>query len=68
MTDPFFLLTLLRANIDRLEKLRRLETRLNSVAPIERAAVQRKIDSVEDEIAILSKDILEYKANYLAMR
>jgi hypothetical protein len=67
MANSFLLLTLLRAKIDRLEKLRRLEKRLCTVAPIERPEVQLKIDSVMDEIAKLCKDIQEYKASYLAM-
>jgi len=68
MTDSFVLLTLLRAGIDRLESLRKLETRFRSVAPFEKAAIQAKIDSVTDEIANLNKNIEQCKANYLARR
>jgi hypothetical protein len=67
MTDSLCLLTLLRAKIDRLEKLRRLEKSLRTVVPVERPGVQLKIDSLMDEIARVCRDIQEYKSNQLAM-
>jgi hypothetical protein len=66
MANSFFVMTLLRLEIDRLEKLGRLETRLHSVAPTDRAAVQGKIDSTMDEIAKLNRNIEEYRANHLS--
>jgi hypothetical protein len=68
MALSFFLLTLLRAETDRLEKLRRLEIRLCNVAPLERPGVQSKIDFVMDEIAKLASNIQEHKAKFPAIR
>jgi hypothetical protein len=62
MRETFFLLTLLRAEIDRLERLRRLESRLRLVPPAERPAVQRNIDSVMEEVASLNRTVQEYRA------
>ena len=64
MKDVRFHLTLMRAKIDRLEKLRRLEGRLHLVALVERAAVQGKIDVVMEEIASCNRAIQEYRATY----
>jgi hypothetical protein len=62
MRGSFFLLTLLRAEIDRLEKLRRLESRLRLAPPAERPAIQRNIDSVMEEVDSLNRTVQKYRA------
>jgi hypothetical protein len=64
MLDSHFLLSVLRAEIDRLEKLRRLENRMYTVAPADRPAVQGKIDAVMEEIASLNRTIQEHRATH----
>ena len=62
MINSFFLSTLIRAEFDRLEQLRRLEARLLIVAPAEKQRVRGKIESVMEDIAQLSRDIQVCKA------
>ncbi len=62
MNKTHFLLTLMRAEIDKLEKLQRLESRYYTTPPEERPAVQLKINSIMDEIASLSRAVQECKA------
>jgi uncharacterized protein YlzI (FlbEa/FlbD family) len=62
--DRLFLQSLLRAEQDRLEKLRRLENRMLTVLPAGRLAVRGKIDEVMEEIANLSRTIQEYRATH----
>jgi hypothetical protein len=62
--DTFFLISLLRAEIDRLEKIGRLESRMYAVAPADRPAVQGKIDAVMEEIASLNRTIQEHRATH----
>jgi hypothetical protein len=63
MTNSFFLSTLIRAEDDRLEQLRRLEGRLLTVGPAGKPSIHGKIDLVMEEIAQLRKDIQECKAS-----
>jgi HAMP domain-containing protein len=62
--DTVFLLSLLRAELDRLEKLRRLENRMHTVAPADRPTVQGKIDEVMEEVASLNRTIQEHRATH----
>ena len=59
-----FLLSLHRAEKDRLENLRRLENRMCTVAPADRPAVQGKIDAVMEEVASLNRTIQEHRATH----
>jgi hypothetical protein len=59
-----FLLSLLRAEKDRLESLRRLENRMYTVAPADKPAMQGKIDRVMEEVASLNRTIQEYRATH----
>jgi len=59
-----FLLSLLRAEKDRLENLRRLENRMSTVAPADRPAIQGKIDEVMEAVASLNRTIQEYRATH----
>jgi hypothetical protein len=62
--DTFFLISLLRAEIDRLEKIGRLESRMYAIAPADRPAVQEKIDAVLEEVASLNRTIQECRATH----
>jgi hypothetical protein len=59
-----FLLSLLKAQIDRLEKLRRLENRMNTVAPADRPTVLGRIDVGMEEVASLNRTIQEHRATH----
>jgi hypothetical protein len=59
-----FLLSLLRAEKDRLEKLRRLENRILTALPAARPAIQEKIDAVMEEVANLNRTIQEHRATH----
>jgi hypothetical protein len=56
--------SLLSAEIDRLEKLRRLVNRMYTVALADRPAIQSKIDAVMKEVASLNRAIQEYRATH----
>jgi hypothetical protein len=62
MSKTHFLLTLMRAEIDKLEKLQRLEARLCATPPQERPTIQRNIDDTMEEIASLSRSVQECRA------
>ncbi len=60
--DRSLLLSLLRAEIDCLEMLGRLENRMYTLAPPDRPAIQGKIDDVMKEVASLNRTIQEHTA------
>jgi hypothetical protein len=66
--DTFTLLVLLRTEIDRLEKLRRLEEKMASVAFVERPAIQGKIDLVMEEVAGLNRTIQIHRSTHTMVR
>jgi hypothetical protein len=62
MPQTFMTLILLKSQISRLEKLRRLELRLQMAAPNDRPAIQQDISSLMEEIAQLCRALQEQKA------
>ena len=63
MSKRFFLLRLFISKTDRLEKLRRLETKLCTAIPEDRPGIEQRINAVVDEIADLSKATQELRAD-----
>jgi hypothetical protein len=57
MSKTHFLLTLMRAEVDKLEKLQRLQARFHATPPLERPAVQCRIDVTMEEIASLGRSV-----------
>jgi hypothetical protein len=51
----------MRAEIERLEKLQRLEARYCIAPPEQRPAIQTEIDTTMEEIASLGRMIQEYR-------
>jgi hypothetical protein len=62
MSKTHFLLTLMRAEIDKLERLQRLESRYYTTPPEERPALQLKINELMEEIASIGRTVQQCKA------
>ena len=62
MSQVHYLLTLMRAEIDKLEKLRRLEAQLVLAPPTARPSIKEEIDATMEEIASLSRTVQNCKA------
>ncbi len=56
------MLTLMRAEIDKLEKLQRLESRFYSTPPEQRPAARLKINVMMEEIASLNRAVQQCRA------
>ena len=64
MPKRFLLLRLFRLEIDRLEKLRRLEMKLQTAPTGDKPCIERRINEAVDEITQLSRAIQELRAQH----
>lgn len=65
MAYTFQLLKLLISEINQLESLRRLETKLQTAPSSGKLTIRSNINVVMEEIALSNRMIRDHKANYL---